>query len=74
MSRPLYNSEGSGGLPGNWVDAVAGQRTRNYDKDVDQHLAKVGVAGSDPVVRSDEIAAQRQRLSSKSKSFQRAHY
>ena len=34
------------------------------------YVAKVGVAGSNPVVRSKEIAAQSQHLSARSKSHQ----
>jgi hypothetical protein len=52
LSRPLYYGALFGGLRGNWVDRTACQRSGTYDKDPGQHLAKVGVAGSNLVVRS----------------------
>ena len=55
LSRPLYYGASFGGLRGNRVGRTACQWTGNYDKDPGQHLAKVGVAGSNPVVRSNEF-------------------
>src|ERR1700722_10145401 len=52
FSRPVYNSGVFSGLPGNRVDSTARQRTGSYSKDPVQRLAKVRVAGSNPVVRS----------------------
>jgi hypothetical protein len=51
-SRPLYNRDESSGLGGNWVDGTPGQRTVANATDGFCHLAKVGVAGSNPVFRS----------------------
>jgi hypothetical protein len=51
-SRPLYNRGESGGLGGNWVDRTAGQGTGENPVDEYCHLAKVRVAGSNPVFRS----------------------
>jgi hypothetical protein len=51
-SRPLYNRGGSGGLGGNWMDSSAGQGTGENPVDGFRHLAKVRVAGSNPVFRS----------------------
>ena len=52
-SRPLYYySDELGGLGGNWLDGAADQGTGWNPMDGNRHLAKVGVAGSNPVVRS----------------------
>jgi hypothetical protein len=51
-SRPLYNRGESGGLGGNWLDGTAGQRFGENPVDEYCHLAKVRVAGSNPVFRS----------------------
>jgi hypothetical protein len=53
LSRPLYYGVSFSGFRGNWVDRAAFQWPENDDKDPGQHLAKVGVAGSNPVVRSN---------------------
>jgi hypothetical protein len=52
VSRPLYNRGESGGLSGNWPDVAAGQGTGVNPVDGVNHLAKVRVAGSNPVFRS----------------------
>jgi hypothetical protein len=51
-SRALYYSDGLGGRPGNWLDRSARLGTGANPKDQIQHLAKVRVAGSNPVFRS----------------------
>ena len=42
----------SGGFNGNWADGIAAQGTGVDPMDEKDHLAKVRVAGSNPVVRS----------------------
>jgi hypothetical protein len=42
----------SGGRNGNWVDGIAAQATGAELVDETNHLAKVRIAGSNPVVRS----------------------
>jgi hypothetical protein len=51
-SRPVYNRARLAGTPGNWVDRTPRRRTGRRGKDRDQRIAKVRVAGSNPVVRS----------------------
>ena len=51
-SRPLYYSDGLAGRSGNWVDGTALRRTGADLQDEIRHLAKVRVAGSNPVFRS----------------------
>ena len=51
-SRPLYHSDGLAGHNGNWVDGTARRRTEADLQDETRHLAKVRVAGSNPVFRS----------------------
>jgi hypothetical protein len=51
-SRPLYYGAGLSGRGGNWVDATATQGTDRDIVDENHHLAKVRVAGSNPVFRS----------------------
>jgi hypothetical protein len=50
--RPLYNRGVFSGLAGNWVDEAAGQGIGENPVDGFRDLAKVGVAGSNPVFRS----------------------
>ena len=57
-SRSLYNSGESAGLGGNWVDRTAGQRTGDNSVDENRHLAKVRVAGSNPVFRSKNLRSE----------------
>jgi hypothetical protein len=57
-SRPLYNSDEFGGHGGNWVDVSAGQGTGTVSVEPIRHLAKVGVAGSNPVF-SSKVPGQR---------------
>jgi len=52
VSRPLYYSDGSDGRTGNWVDGTALRQTGADLQDANRHLAKVRVAGSNPVFRS----------------------
>ena len=61
-SRALYYSDGLGGRSGNWVDGTARQGTGADPNDENHHLAKVRVAGSNPVFRS--IVAGQKRFSS----------
>jgi hypothetical protein len=49
----------SGGFNGNWADGIAAQGTGVDPMDEKNHLAKVRVAGSNPVVRSTESPGQR---------------
>jgi hypothetical protein len=58
-SRPLYNRGEFNGLGGNSVDEAAGQGTGENSVDGNRHLAKVGVAGSNPVFRSRESPGQK---------------
>jgi hypothetical protein len=51
-SRPLYYGGGLSGRGGNWVDRSARQGTGQDPVDENPHLAKVRVAGSNPVFRS----------------------
>jgi Aldo/keto reductase family len=51
-SRPLYNRAGLGGRDGNSVDRTARQGRGTNLWHEDHHLAKVRVAGSNPVFRS----------------------
>jgi hypothetical protein len=53
-SRSLYNSAESGGRSGNWVDGTARRWIQLDLQDGNRHLAKVGVAGSNPVFRSKD--------------------
>jgi hypothetical protein len=55
-SRPLYNRSEFSGRAGNWADGTAGQGTGT---DYLRHLAKVGVAGSNPVFRSKVVGQKR---------------
>jgi hypothetical protein len=48
LSRPLYNKGEFSGPGGNWLDETAGQATGRDSLDGNRHLAKVGVAGSNP--------------------------
>jgi hypothetical protein len=57
-SRPLYNGEEFSGLGGNWVDGTADQGTGKNLVDGNRHLAKVGVAGSNPVFRSKNARSE----------------
>jgi hypothetical protein len=50
--RPLYYGAGLSGRGGNWVDGTSRQGTRPDPNDGKHHLAKVRVAGSNPVFRS----------------------
>ena len=52
-SRALYSSEW-GGRAGNWVDGVLLRKPAGPSVDEDRLLAKVRVAGSNPVFRSKE--------------------
>ena len=52
-SRALYYSDELNGRAGNWVDGTAPHRARRTSTDEDPHLAKVRVAGSNPVFRSN---------------------
>src|SRR5580658_2757708 len=54
-SRALYYSDGLGGRSGNWVDESAQWGTWVDCSDEKHHLAKVRVAGSNPVFRSLSI-------------------
>ena len=56
-SRALYYGDELGGRSGNWVDGAAPRETH---RDENHHLAKVRVAGSNPVFRS--ICAVQRRL------------
>ena len=51
-SRPFYYGDGLGGRGGNWVDGTARRGTAAGHRDENPHLAKVRVAGSNPVFRS----------------------
>jgi hypothetical protein len=51
-SRPLYYSDEPDGRVGNWMDGAAPWRTCRTLWDENHHLAKVRVAGSNPVFRS----------------------
>ena len=51
-SRALYYSGGLGGRGGNWVDGRPRSGTGTEHQDQFQHVAKVRVAGSNPVFRS----------------------
>jgi hypothetical protein len=51
-SRALYYRGELHGRGGNWVDGTASQRTRPTQRYENHHLAKVRVAGSNPVFRS----------------------
>jgi len=51
-NRPLYYSAGLAGRSGNWVDGTAFRWTGADVQDENRHLAKVRVAGSNPVFRS----------------------
>ena len=51
-SRPLYNRVEFSGLGGNWMERTALQRTGVDPLDQSRNVAKVRVAGSNPVVRS----------------------
>ena len=57
-SRPLYYRGVSGGVGGNWVDRTARQWIRETHWDEKHYLAKVWVAGSNPVLRCI-VAGQR---------------
>ena len=57
-SRPIYYGTLFDGLAGNWVDRTPAQQTRYDWEDAVQRIAKVRVAGSNPVVRSEEVAVQ----------------
>jgi hypothetical protein len=48
-SRRLYYGGGRSGRVGNWVDESALQGTRQTYTDENHHLAKVRVAGSNPI-------------------------
>ena len=61
-SRPVYNRGESGGLGGNWPDGAAGQGTGENSVDGVNHLAKVRVAGSNPVFRSKEVGLDQGRI------------
>jgi hypothetical protein len=52
LETARYYRGGCGGRAGNWVDGIALRRTGAELQDQNRHLAKVGVAGSNPVVRS----------------------
>ena len=51
-SRALYYGDGLGGRGGIWADGTARQGSRVDYGDQIPHLAKVRVAGSNPVFRS----------------------
>jgi len=51
-SRPLYHGADLAVLLDDTPDKTAGERTSRYLMDPKIRLAKVGVAGSNPVVRS----------------------
>jgi hypothetical protein len=53
-SRALYYRVGLGGRGGNWVDGIARCGTEAIHRDENPHLAKVRVAGSNPVFRSNK--------------------
>ncbi len=58
-SRPIYYSDELGGRGGNLVDRTAPRRIRQtWMTDENQHLAKVRVAGSNPVFRSQEVSVR----------------
>ena len=52
-SRPLYSGDEFSGLRGNWVDGSALQGIVGNHTDAIRHVAKVRVAGSNPVFRSN---------------------
>jgi hypothetical protein len=47
-NRPLYYRDGLDGRDGNWVDGTSLQGTNRRRMDENRHLAKLGVAGSNP--------------------------
>ncbi len=55
-TRALYYSGGSTGWGGNWADGSALHGTRRIQTDEKPHLAKVRVAGSNPVFRSNVMS------------------
>ena len=55
FSRPLYYSGGLGERGGIWVDGTARQGNAVGHRDEKHHLAKVRVAGSNPVFRSRNL-------------------
>ncbi len=57
-SRRLYYSDGLVGRRGNWADETARWETEADHSDQKHHLAKVRVAGSNPVFRSHEVPGQ----------------
>jgi len=57
-SRPLYYSDEWDGRAGNREDGTARHRTRTDPQDENRHLAKVRVAGSNPVFRSKKMGRE----------------
>jgi len=64
LSGAVYYQDELAGRGGNWVDGSALQGTRQIQWDKNHHLAKVRVAGSKPVFRSNKGPGQQAKMRS----------